>query len=888
MANRKTRLEESIPTKEINEISRKEKLGRAPIFEMHYYWARKPLITNRAVIFGALSHSISINEFKTIIGINTAKPKENEQVLKKIPWKTHQELFNRIKHEMTELYGDDLVILDPFAGTGMIPFEALRIGLNVEAIDYNPLAYLIMKGTLEYPKKIGDILLNGFDLEKMINSNFENLELEKKLNLPSFEKVANEIISEMENELKDLYPKHNGNDVLAYIWAFNAKCDTCGGYTPTIHDFTLEDKKGKKTFLKPIINEKDVKFDISKEEPDISPFKLKNNEIRCAHCYRIITRNELLKQFENNEISEVPVAVYVADGKSRWFEPPSEEDFKILENARKRFTPDLFSFIPSEEPSPAVVAKNWLKIWRNFYNPRQLLVMSTLAKKIKEKTDELYKINPEYAAAIGTYLAMLLGKHLDYNSRITRWVQVRNTIANSMALRGLGMTWRYAEPNPFVKFSGSLKNQIKNILDGIKFSKENLSNSKGDVKIRQESIISWNPGKKYKLIITDPPYGDDVAYNDFSDYFYVWESRAIGYLFNWNSTVTEKDEEIDVNRNDRTWKLFWDRFDLAIKKIYEILDDDGLFIAYFANKNPEVWKRVMEYYINAGFVITSAVPLSTENTNNVVSINKISIFYSLIITARKRKENKSGQIYQVKEEVKEKIRKKIQEFYEFGYNQGEMLQAAIGIALEVITSYSDIVSFNKKDATKTAIDFAQAFLIEELITTDLEKAGLKNHLPDPETIIYFNYLKSERQIDKDTFNQIIKALNISDSEMFKKNLIKLKDNNIYFNDAFERAKFVEENGEDPIIGNSNIDWIHRAIRMYVHAPKPEVILEISEVSGIPKEDLSKMLSIMHIYSPNDKECRLAGELSDVYERTYGSKLRDRSIESYDKKNISGA
>ncbi|MGC8725450.1 MAG: DUF1156 domain-containing protein [Thermoplasmata archaeon] len=854
--DKKTRLEKGIPTKEINEISKKEKNGRASIFEMHYYWSRKPLITNRAVIFGVLSHSINTDEFKKIVGLSVNRNDKKEPVFKMTPWNSQKEIFDKVKKDMEEHYGSNITMLDPFAGTGMIPFEALRIGLNVEAIDYNPIAFLIMKGTLEYPKKYGEILLKGGEI--------------KGKKVPSFEIVANGIISEMEKELGDLYPTHNGNEILTFIWTFNAKCNTCGKYTPTIPDFTIE-KKDRNLYLKPVVMNNAVNFEISEEEPDIKPFKLKKViDIRCAHCGWIITKKELLQQFKNDEIIDVPVAVYVSDGKRRWFEP-SNDDLKILENAKKRFTPELFNFIPTEEPSPAVAAKNWLTSWRNFYNPRQLLIMSTFAKKIKEKTEELYRIDPEYAKAVGTYLAMLFGKHLDRNSRITMWDQSGNKIGHSMSLRGLSMTWRYAEPNPFSKFSGSLENQLKEIIDGIRFSFKELENSKGGITINQGSVISIKFDKKYKLIITDPPYGNDVAYGDFSDYFYVWESRCVGHLFGWNSTVTEKGEEIDVNEKDRGWDIFWERFDSAIKKIYDVLDDDGLFVAYFAHKDPEVWKKVMDTYINAGFVITSAIPLSTENVNNIITIEKTNIFYSLIITARKRKENKEGFIDEIKEEVKQRIREKIPEFKSFEYNQGEMLQAAIGIALEVITTYSEIKSFKKEDVTKTAIDLAQAFLIEELIELDLEKYGLKEDTIDSETIIYLNALKNGRMLNKDDFNQILKALNADESEMFSKNLIKLENDSIHFNDAFERAEFVEENGKDAIKGNSIVDWIHRAVRTYDRDPRPEVIIKISEKSGIPREVLSKIMFIMKDYDKNDKECQISGKMAENYENIYGSK-----------------
>jgi putative DNA methylase len=45
-------------------------------------------------------------------------------------------------------------VLDPFAGGGAIPLEAMRLGCDVSAIDINPVAWFILKCTLEYPQKL--------------------------------------------------------------------------------------------------------------------------------------------------------------------------------------------------------------------------------------------------------------------------------------------------------------------------------------------------------------------------------------------------------------------------------------------------------------------------------------------------------------------------------------------------------------------------------------------------------------------------------------------------------------------------------------------------------------------------------------------------------------
>ena len=46
-------------------------------------------------------------------------------------------------------------MLDPFAGGGSIPLEALRLGCETYASDYNPVAVFIEKATLEWPQQFG-------------------------------------------------------------------------------------------------------------------------------------------------------------------------------------------------------------------------------------------------------------------------------------------------------------------------------------------------------------------------------------------------------------------------------------------------------------------------------------------------------------------------------------------------------------------------------------------------------------------------------------------------------------------------------------------------------------------------------------------------------------
>ena len=69
---------------------------------------------------------------------------------------TGTELLDRARRRILEDNdGKSPKLLDPFAGGGAIPLEGLRLGCEVEASDLNPVAVLILKGTVEYPQKYG-------------------------------------------------------------------------------------------------------------------------------------------------------------------------------------------------------------------------------------------------------------------------------------------------------------------------------------------------------------------------------------------------------------------------------------------------------------------------------------------------------------------------------------------------------------------------------------------------------------------------------------------------------------------------------------------------------------------------------------------------------------
>jgi adenine-specific DNA methylase len=67
----------------------------------------------------------------------------------------NKDLLDWFRQEIKKAYGGRAPkVLDPFAGGGAIPLEAMRLGCEATAIDINPVAWFILKCTLEYPQKL--------------------------------------------------------------------------------------------------------------------------------------------------------------------------------------------------------------------------------------------------------------------------------------------------------------------------------------------------------------------------------------------------------------------------------------------------------------------------------------------------------------------------------------------------------------------------------------------------------------------------------------------------------------------------------------------------------------------------------------------------------------
>ena len=143
-------IEESFPIKEASiESAREKNIRHGHISTLHIWWARRPLASSRATSYAALIPAPKDTEKWN---------KKKDFIISLSKWENslNHHLISKTRRDILEANGGrPLRILDPFAGGGSIPLEALRLGCEVYAGEYNPVAVLILKCTLEYPQKYG-------------------------------------------------------------------------------------------------------------------------------------------------------------------------------------------------------------------------------------------------------------------------------------------------------------------------------------------------------------------------------------------------------------------------------------------------------------------------------------------------------------------------------------------------------------------------------------------------------------------------------------------------------------------------------------------------------------------------------------------------------------
>ncbi|MFZ9739830.1 MAG: DUF559 domain-containing protein, partial [Prochlorotrichaceae cyanobacterium] len=177
---------------------------------------------------------------------------------------------------------------------------------------------------------------------------------------------------------------------------------------------------------------------------------------KCPNCENVIEDQVIKHQATNGGLGHQLYAVSFNQGKgSLEFRTPSQSDLDGVEKAhdylqQKNSNYSLGSFIldieiPKGEETDRL-PKIGIEKWDQLFNPRQLLTLVTYVEIINEAKEKIRaELDEEKAAAIVTYLAMVLDRCVDRNCRLSIWHTARASVERASTQHALNLTWNYPE-----------------------------------------------------------------------------------------------------------------------------------------------------------------------------------------------------------------------------------------------------------------------------------------------------------------------------------------------------------------------------------------------------------------------------------------------------------
>jgi adenine-specific DNA methylase len=675
-------IEEKMSLSVLNKLSAKESgFIRVPkIHNIHTWFARRPAGAARALTLASvLPKTFDENMFNQISSLTEAE-KSSKVIYMVNP--NRKAVEDKLKKTVGKT-PCDLVVLDPMAGGGSIPLEAARLGFRTVAVEYNPVAYLILKATVEFPAKYADAGL-----------------FEETL------KASREFIYRAREKLGRYY----GEDAENYIFARGVRCPFCGGLIPIqgVEPAITKAPRFRRRYLRIAYDGTRGSFSAETTDEVVSSGTIakRGNNIKCPYegCgkwFQLRGQGKGEKTVFDQWFSEH--AELMESVVERFTPVTSEVEERLLglhiplvkqvgssfyaiwedDSERKKFASslqalsdelfDLQNFIPLDEITAdnawASTAKaKGLSKWYMLYNPRQLLAIAKLSKIVAETAEELASKNGEFGAAVATYLALALDKIVDYNTIATKWQGSRFKTGIGNTLRGestLDFRKEYCEIKrvdeaamwalePDIAESGNLVKTAGGVLPVLHFLCDEFRGSdvgnRVDVYLGDATQLStFLPTNSVDVINVDPPYFEQVIYSDRSEFFWVVLRRALAPVleilfkpglklsnWSWTSPTVPREREVVAYDKEDSQGRFSKFFNEFIKETSKVLKEDGVLTLWFTHPTAQAWRVVSESLYQHGYVVPKVWPLQTEMpTRYKKHVNIVAQEMSLVIVGRK-------------------------------------------------------------------------------------------------------------------------------------------------------------------------------------------------------------------------------------------------------------
>ena len=723
-------IEVDLPIAQISEQSRREKtLPHGHISTLHIWWARRPLSSARAALLGAIWPDPADPHCPASFRIAAAERMRrfrDERGGRPRDWNNPVELRAALLDFISEFSNWDCadkrtfietaralvdaahtalggeagtrpLVVDPFAGGGAIPLEALRIGADAFASDLNPIPVLLNKAVLEYLPRYGERLLE------------------------TLRQWSDAVLELSREALAEIYPRDaNGAVPIAYLWARTIKCEGpgCGVELPLIRATQLS-RKTPAAHVRIAAEGKKIITELKDGTERKSTATVSGGKASCPRCGYTTPAKRVKVQMSAKQGGANTArlfAVLVERHGARQFRAPTRKDLAALEIAQARFTkikrqrPDAF---PTELINPLRPYKNTVGVcivtrigisrFIDLYTHRQAAAIICFQDAIHEVRQRRATGDTAFDDALETLLFLTLDRLVMQNTSLSRWDVSRLGIKGLFSKQAMQIVWDFAEANPIGTSMVNWDSAVEWIEKALQTNR--ILSHAG--RVEQASADECPlPSDSVDVVCTDPPYFAAIPYADLSDVFYVWLRRGLrgrdaAYF---RDQLVEKSRELIVTNSAvgpkgeiKDEEFFASGMARALSRARDMTKPSGIACIVFADSSTTAWEAMLRAVLEGGWVVTASWPIDTEMQNRTRAQASASLQSSVFMVCRPRERADGsletdlvGDWRDVISELPKRIHEWMPRLAAEGVVGADAIFACLGPALEIFSRYSRV------------------------------------------------------------------------------------------------------------------------------------------------------------------------------------------------------
>jgi putative DNA methylase len=539
---------------------------------------------------------------------------------------------------------DTITVFDPFMGSGVTVGEAVKLGCRVIGRDINPVAYIACRAAFSR-YSYTDVLHNYQSMEETLApklmSYFKTKTSSGEEAVVLYYFLVKVVPCPQCNEMIDLFRTRifSENAVHEKDPSARAVCLTCGGIASTRYDAER------------------VLCSHCSQSYNPREGTINGPIVRCGSCrasFRLVERMKSLQCPLG--FRRYAKMILTKNGQKR-YEALNELDRELEHKVANEYA-KIASTFPKVAIEPGYNTNQMLKhnyrFWAELFSDRQLVCISHMVKAIRAIEDNDLRV----------LFACLFSGILEFNNLFTSFKgegtgAVRHMFAHHV-LRPEMMPleanlWGTSKSSG--AFSGLFRSRVERALAYKANPTELLINSSrattiggsnhglevpvannfADFVSQAGSVyLSYGdsscidiPDKSVDLVVTDPPFFDNVHYSQLADFFYYWLKQMLD-LSPANTTRCESEvQDTDPGR-------FTAKLTSVFAECARVLRDKGLFVFTYHHSRHEGWTAVHQAIRHAGFFCVQSYPIKAEMSVAMpLQQSKSPIHLDLILVCRR-------------------------------------------------------------------------------------------------------------------------------------------------------------------------------------------------------------------------------------------------------------